>query len=187
MAKDKTSVIFTGDIGFDRYMDRRWEDDGFLSASVLEFFDSAEHTVANVEGALIEAEDNGSHGSDLVRGIACNNADNGGIGLGGVLQLSQQSLHALRLDGKQNLLAAFKHFLCAAQQLVACLLALAALVLRQIEHSDLASCTNAVFYRACQNSAAHIAVTDGTEFVFHISIPFVFGYIGYIIAQFIIY
>ena len=27
MAKDKTSVIFTGDIGFDRYMDRRWEDD----------------------------------------------------------------------------------------------------------------------------------------------------------------
>ncbi|MBR5903627.1 MAG: CapA family protein [Clostridia bacterium] len=63
MAKDKTSVIFTGDIGFDRYMDRRWEDDGFLSASVLEFFDSAEHTVANVEGALIEAEDNGSHGS----------------------------------------------------------------------------------------------------------------------------
>ena len=63
MAKDKTSVIFTGDIGFDRYMDKRWEDDGFLSASVLEFFDSAEHTVANVEGALIEAEDNGSHGS----------------------------------------------------------------------------------------------------------------------------
>ena len=63
MAKDKTSIIFTGDIGFDRYMDRRWEDDGFLSASVLEFFDSAEHTVANVEGALIEAEDNGSHGS----------------------------------------------------------------------------------------------------------------------------
>ncbi len=63
MAKDKTSVIFTGDIGFDRYMDRRWEDDGFLSREVLDFFDSANHTVANVEGALIDAEDNGSHGS----------------------------------------------------------------------------------------------------------------------------
>ena len=27
MSRDKTSIVFTGDIGFDRYMDRRWEDD----------------------------------------------------------------------------------------------------------------------------------------------------------------
>ena len=53
--KDKTSIVFTGDIGFDRYMDRRWEDEGLLSQEVLDFFRSAEHVAANVEGALIDA------------------------------------------------------------------------------------------------------------------------------------
>lgn len=62
MAKDKTSIIFTGDIGFDRYMDRRWEDENLLSKAVLDFFHGADHTVANVEGALIDAEDDGSRG-----------------------------------------------------------------------------------------------------------------------------
>ena len=62
MKKSKTSIIFTGDIGFDRYMDRRWEDKNLISRSVLDFFRSAEHTVANIEGALIDAEDDGSRG-----------------------------------------------------------------------------------------------------------------------------
>lgn len=62
MKKNKTSIVFTGDIGFDRYMDRRWEDDGLLSRPVLDFFHSADHTVANVEGALIDAVDDGSRG-----------------------------------------------------------------------------------------------------------------------------
>ena len=62
MGKKKTSIVFTGDIGFDRYMDRRWEDEKLLSQSVLEFFHSADHTVANVEGALIDAPDDGSRG-----------------------------------------------------------------------------------------------------------------------------
>ncbi len=62
MNKDKTSIVFTGDIGFDRYMDRRWEDENLLSEAVLRFFHSADHVAANVEGALIDAEDNGSHG-----------------------------------------------------------------------------------------------------------------------------
>ena len=62
MKKNKTSIVFTGDIGFDRYMDRRWEDDGLLSKHVLDFFHSADHTVANVEGALIDAVDDGSRG-----------------------------------------------------------------------------------------------------------------------------
>ena len=26
MSEQKTSIVFTGDIGFDRYMDKRWED-----------------------------------------------------------------------------------------------------------------------------------------------------------------
>ncbi len=62
MKKETTSIIFTGDIGFDRYMDKRWEDDAFLSQPVLDFFRSADHTVANVEGALIDAVDDGSRG-----------------------------------------------------------------------------------------------------------------------------
>lgn len=62
MKKNKMSIVFTGDIGFDRYMDRRWEDDGLLSKPVLDFFHSADHTVANVEGALIDAVDDGSRG-----------------------------------------------------------------------------------------------------------------------------
>lgn len=62
MSKKQTSIIFTGDIGFDRYMHRRWEDPNLLSKPVLDFFRSADHTVANVEGALIDAVDDGSRG-----------------------------------------------------------------------------------------------------------------------------
>ena len=62
MKKDRTSIVFTGDIGFDRYMDKRWEDENLLAGPVLDFFHSADHVAANVEGALIDAEDNGSHG-----------------------------------------------------------------------------------------------------------------------------
>ena len=62
MNKSKTSVVFTGDIGFDRYMDRRWEDENLLSREVLDFFHSADHVVANVEGAVISAEEAGQQG-----------------------------------------------------------------------------------------------------------------------------
>ena len=62
MSKSKTSIVFTGDIGFDRYMDKRWEDENLLSRDVLDFFHSADHVVANVEGALIDAVDDGSRG-----------------------------------------------------------------------------------------------------------------------------
>ena len=62
MSKDKTSVIFTGDIGFDRYMARRWEDEKLLDEKTLAFFRSADHVAANVEGALIDAVDDGSRG-----------------------------------------------------------------------------------------------------------------------------
>ena len=62
MTKTCTSIVFTGDIGFDRYMDRKWEDDQLLSREVLDYFHSADHVCANVEGALIDAEDDGSRG-----------------------------------------------------------------------------------------------------------------------------
>ena len=62
MSKNATSIVFTGDIGFDRYMDRKWEDEQLLSQPVLDFFHSADHVCANIEGALIEAVDDGSRG-----------------------------------------------------------------------------------------------------------------------------
>ena len=62
MNKNKTTIAFTGDIGFDRYMDGRWDDDSLLSKDVLDFFYSADHVCANVEGALTDMEDDGSRG-----------------------------------------------------------------------------------------------------------------------------
>ena len=58
----KTSIVFTGDIGFDKYMSQKWEDDKLLSDSVLEYFHSADHVCANVEGALFEVPDDGTRG-----------------------------------------------------------------------------------------------------------------------------
>ena len=62
MSKKSCSLVFTGDIGFDRYMARRWESPDLLSQPVIDFFHSADHVVANVEGALIDAKDDGSRG-----------------------------------------------------------------------------------------------------------------------------
>ena len=59
---DKTSIVFTGDIGFDRHMDKKWEDENLLSPGVLDFFHSADHVCINVEGAVIDAVDDGSKG-----------------------------------------------------------------------------------------------------------------------------
>ncbi len=53
MQKD-ISLVFTGDIGFDRYMDGMWEDDELISAPVLDFLHSADHVIANVEGPLVD-------------------------------------------------------------------------------------------------------------------------------------
>lgn len=64
MGKDNKSVsiVFTGDIGFDRYMDKKWLDEQLLSQDILDFFRSADHVAANVEGTLIDASDDGSRG-----------------------------------------------------------------------------------------------------------------------------
>ena len=63
MSKSGTSILFTGDIGFDKYMEGKWEDGQFFSSSVLDFFHSADHICANVEGALYDApkDDNRSN------------------------------------------------------------------------------------------------------------------------------
>ncbi len=59
---NKTSIVFTGDIGFDKYMNKKWEDKNLLSQSVLNFFHSADHVCANVEGALFEVPEDGTRG-----------------------------------------------------------------------------------------------------------------------------
>lgn len=56
------SIAFTGDIGFDRYMDRRWEDPKLLDEKIIDFLTSSDHVVANVEGAMFNGEDDGSRG-----------------------------------------------------------------------------------------------------------------------------
>lgn len=56
--EEKTSLIFTGDIGFDRYMDGRWEDEALLSEEIYDFLGGADHVVANVEGPIIRAPRN---------------------------------------------------------------------------------------------------------------------------------
>lgn len=56
--ENKTSFVFTGDIGFDRYMYGKWEDENLISDEVLDFLHSADHVVANVEGPVAFAEQN---------------------------------------------------------------------------------------------------------------------------------
>lgn len=63
MSKDITSVVFTGDIGFDHYMQQKWEDKTLLSNEILQFFHCADHTVANVEGAVMDIVNDGSRGA----------------------------------------------------------------------------------------------------------------------------
>ena len=55
--KKKSRLVFTGDIGFDSYMDGRFKDPGILTAEVLEFLRGGDHVVANVEGALIDQKE----------------------------------------------------------------------------------------------------------------------------------
>lgn len=57
LQNDKTSIIFTGDIGFDRYMSCRWADDKLLSPELLDFFKGGDHVCINVEGAVINVDD----------------------------------------------------------------------------------------------------------------------------------
>lgn len=56
--KDKISLVFTGDIGFDRYMYKKWDDPQLISPEILDFLHSADHVIANVEGPVAEAEQN---------------------------------------------------------------------------------------------------------------------------------
>ncbi len=52
------SLVFTGDIGFDRYMDGKWEDEELISEELLDYLHGANHVVANVEGPLVAQQTN---------------------------------------------------------------------------------------------------------------------------------
>jgi poly-gamma-glutamate synthesis protein (capsule biosynthesis protein) len=52
-----SSLVFTGDIGFDKYMDKRWEDKNLLSDEVRSFLSSGDHLIVNVEGPLYERKE----------------------------------------------------------------------------------------------------------------------------------
>ncbi|MGN0526058.1 MAG: CapA family protein [Acutalibacteraceae bacterium] len=56
--KNNTSLVFTGDIGFDKYMYGKWEDENLISDEILDFLHSADHVITNVEGPVAEAPQN---------------------------------------------------------------------------------------------------------------------------------
>ena len=56
--KKNTSLVFTGDIGFDRYMYGKWDDENLISQEILDFLHSADHVITNVEGPVAVAEQN---------------------------------------------------------------------------------------------------------------------------------
>lgn len=56
--KEKSSLVFTGDIGFDRYMYGKWDDEELISNDILRFLHSADHVIPNVEGPVANAEQN---------------------------------------------------------------------------------------------------------------------------------
>lgn len=56
--KEKTSLVFTGDIGFDKYMYGKWDDENLISTEILDFLQNADHVITNVEGPIAEAEQN---------------------------------------------------------------------------------------------------------------------------------
>lgn len=51
-----TTITFTGDIGFDKYMKDKWADEELLTPAVLNYVRNTDHLVVNVEGPLSEGE-----------------------------------------------------------------------------------------------------------------------------------
>lgn len=54
--QDTLTLTFTGDIGFDHYMDHKWEDEHLLDSDVLDYLLDTDHLIVNVEGALSKGE-----------------------------------------------------------------------------------------------------------------------------------
>lgn len=57
---NKLSLIFTGDIGFDKYMDQRWKAPDLVDKDIRAYLSSADHVIVNVEGPFSKPEINGA-------------------------------------------------------------------------------------------------------------------------------
>lgn len=68
----ETTLTFTGDIGFDKYMKNKWNDDRLLSEDVLSFITGSDHVIVNVEGPLyaMEQADNSSAAAKLTHSMS---------------------------------------------------------------------------------------------------------------------
>ncbi len=53
--KKETSLVFSGDIGFDKYMYEKWNDAHLLSDEIRDYIRSADHVIINVEGPVAKA------------------------------------------------------------------------------------------------------------------------------------
>ena len=60
MSEKGTSLVFTGDLGFDKYMAGKWTDEELLSKEIKEFLRSGDHLIVNVEGPLSDGKKNTS-------------------------------------------------------------------------------------------------------------------------------
>lgn len=64
--RERTSLIFTGDIGFDKYMLGRHDDPALLAPEVAAYLKDCDHLIVNVEGPLFDkghAKREGTEGS----------------------------------------------------------------------------------------------------------------------------
>ncbi len=52
MKEKDLSIAFTGDIAFDKFMDHQWEDDQLVAKDVVDYLQSADHVVVDVEGPI---------------------------------------------------------------------------------------------------------------------------------------
>lgn len=67
----QSSLVFTGDIGFDKYMDGKWNDPELIAPAVLDFLHSGNHVITNVEGPLVRQKTNaaGSGTAQLIHSM----------------------------------------------------------------------------------------------------------------------
>lgn len=57
MTDNKLSLTFTGDIGFDKYMDKRWNDEQLVSDDILGFMHNSDHVIVDVEAPIFKHKD----------------------------------------------------------------------------------------------------------------------------------
>lgn len=51
---ESAKLVFTGDIGFDKYMDGKWRDEQLIDEELMDFLHKGDHVIVNVEGAVSE-------------------------------------------------------------------------------------------------------------------------------------